>query len=191
MTIRETGAIMDILTCAYPQFYARVGNDEMRKIMSLWAQMFSDDDVKTVAVAVKALISTDTNRYPPSIGAVKAKIQQITAPQEMSEAAAWSLIQKACSNGIYGAQKEFDKLPEICQKLVGSPNQLREWAMMDSETVHSVVASNFQRAYRTQTARDREYKALPKDVQAFIKELSGAVKEPKLLEDSQHEDTCD
>jgi hypothetical protein len=81
-----------------------------------------------------------------------------TQPNEMTEAEAWALVRKAASNSFYGqAAKEFDKLPPILQRLVGTPNQLRDWGMMDSNEFNTVVASNFQRSYRARVKSDKEY----------------------------------
>ena len=172
MTIQETAQIMDILTVAYPQFYAGKNAPDPQKALALWASMFADDDVRTVAAAVKALIVAEPGSFPPSIGAVKAKIRQITQPEEMTEGEAWGLVQKAISRGLYSSVEEFDKLPVPVQRLVGSPNQLREWAMMDADTVQSVVASNFQRSYRSRIASEREYAKLPPDVKALVDGIS-------------------
>ena len=100
---------------------------------------------------------------------------KLTAPNEMTEQEAWSLVLKALSNGTYGSQKEFDKLPPVLQRLVGSPNQLKEWALMDSDTVNSVVASNFQRSYRARAANEREFLALPSDVRQAMGQLTGGM----------------
>ena len=54
MTIQETGLIMDILSTAYPQFYAGARAPDPQKTMALWAEMFASDDVRQVAAAVKA-----------------------------------------------------------------------------------------------------------------------------------------
>ena len=40
--------------------------------------------------------------------------------------------------------------------------------MMNSETVQSVVASNFQRSYTARIKSDREYMALPSDIKQMI-----------------------
>ena len=64
----------------------------------------------------------------------------------MTAQEAWNLVARAIRNSGYESRKEYDNLPPDIQRLVGSPEQLRDWAMMDSSTVHSVVASNFQRA---------------------------------------------
>lgn len=160
--------LMSVLRGAYPQFYRDVDRQEALDTISLWADMFAEDDAATVAAAVKALIATDSKGYPPHIGAVKAKIRQITTPREMTEAEAWGLVLRAVSRGIYNAQDEFEKLPETVKHIVGSPNQIREWAMMDADTVGSVVASNFQRSYRARAAANREFAALPSDVKAIV-----------------------
>ena len=170
MTRQETGVIMDILTAAYPRFYAK--DIDMGSQLNLWSTMFADDDVRLVSAAVKALIATDIKGYPPLIGAVKEQMRKLTSPDEMSEAEAWARIRKAISNSGYEARKEFDKLPAILQKLVGSPSQLHEWSMMDTEVLQSVVASNVQRGFRTMQARESEQMKLPQEVKAAIAGLA-------------------
>ena len=179
MTRQETGIIMDILATAYPRFYAGPDAPDPEKAVALWAEMFAEDDVAIVAAAVKALIATDDKGFPPHIGAVKAKVRQITQPSGMTPQEAWNLVAKAIRNSAYESREEYDKLPKDIQRLVGSPNQLRDWALMDSDTVHSVVASNFQRSFSTRQKADNDFKALPRDVQAMI----GTVAERMALHD--------
>ena len=98
MTIEETAQVMDILTTAYPRFYSGKDAPDPEKALMLWASMFEADDVGVVMAAVKALIACDGKGYPPHIGAVKARIRQITIPQEMTEAEAWALVSRAIKN---------------------------------------------------------------------------------------------
>lgn len=175
MTRQETGIIMDILTTAYPAFYNGRNAPDMRMTVNLWAEMFAEDDVKTVAAAVKALIATDEKGFPPHIGAVKGRIRQISNPDEMTEQEAWTHIAKALRNSSYNAEEEFSKLPPILQDVVHAPQQLREWARMDEATVQSVVASNLQRSFRAKAQSRRDFEALPKDVQALAKTFAAAL----------------
>lgn len=168
MNQTETLQVMAVLRGAYPAFYRDMSRKEVESVVALWAEMFAEDDVAVVAAAVKALIATDDKGFPPHIGAVKAKMRQITAPVGMTSGEAWNLVAKAIRNSAYDSQKEFDRLPENIQRLVGSPSQLRDWAMMDSETVQSVVASNFQRSFTAREKSDADYRALPGDVKAMI-----------------------
>ena len=176
MTIEETGIIMDILTTAYPRFYSGPNAPDMMKTLTLWAEMFARDDVALVAAAVKALIESDSKGFPPHIGAVKEKLRLISAGDEMTEAEAWGIVAKALRNSAYGSREEFDKFPPVIKRIVGSPSQLREWSMMDSETVHSVVASNFQRSYKAIAQREKELAKLPPDVKALVGKLADAKK---------------
>lgn len=173
MTRQETGIIMDILTTAYPRFYTGSDAPDVRKVINLWAEMFANDDVRVVAAAVKSVIESDEKGFPPTIGQVKAKMRMICAPDELSEAEAWGLVAKAIRNSGYEAQEEFEKLPPLIRRIVGSPNQLRDWSQMDSDAVHSVVASNFQRSYRAKAAREKEVQALPADVRAVVMQIAG------------------
>lgn len=169
MTREQTLEIMAVLRGAYPAFYRDMAKKEALDVLNLWASMFADDDAALVGAAVKALISTDIKGFPPHIGAVKEQMRKLSAPiGEKTEAEAWARIHKAIRNSAYDSEKEFRRLPTILQKLVGSASQLHEWAMMDSEELNTVVASNVQRAYRAVKAREDEHAKLPQEVRALI-----------------------
>ena len=179
MTDIETGTIMDILETAYPQSYKNQTNERRLASADLWSAMFADDDLEIVAAAVKTYIVTEEKGFPPSIGQIKNKIADIKKPDEMAEYEAWNLVKKAIGNGIYGSKEEFTKLPSVLQRLVGSPNKLREWAQMESDILESVVASNFMRSYRTRAASMREFDMLPGDVKEVISAFSERMKLPE------------
>lgn len=168
MDRQETMKILSVLRGAYPAFYRDTSRQEAEAIVNLWAGMFAEDDYQLVAAAVKALIVADKKGFPPVIGQVKEYIRKLTAPEEMTEQEAWALVSKAIRNGTWGAKEEFEALPPQIQRIVGSPTQLSDWAKMDSDSVHSVVASNFQRSYRAKVKADKEYAALPADVKLAI-----------------------
>lgn len=168
MNSAETLKILAVLRAAYPQFYAKMSKAEGEGIVGLWADMFADEPYELVAMATKALIKTRESTFPPNIGEISAKIQQLTRPDEMSELEAWGLVSAALRNSAYGASEEFAKLPPLIQGIVGSPSQLRDWSQMDSTTVESVVASNFQRSYKARSKSSREYEALPASVKEYV-----------------------
>ena len=184
MTHDETLAIMSVLKAAYPNYYRDMKRGDAEAIVGLWAEMFKDEPVEVVAVAVKAHIASDTKGFPPHIGAIKDAITKLKTPDEMTEIEAWGYVRKALSNSNYNSKSEFDKLPPVVQRLVGSHNQLREWALMDSDTVNSVVASNFQRSYKARAASEREYLALPQDVRQTMAHIAAGWSMPSLPEGS-------
>ena len=168
MTRQEALAVMAMLKTAYPNFYKDLSKEDISAAVNLWATMFSDESIQVVTEAIKALICT--LKYPPTIADVKEKIHLLTQPQGMCELEAWDTVRRAIS--YYNAQENFNSLPPILQKIVGSPNQLREWALMDVDTVNSVIQSNFMRSYRVMAAREREYAMLPSSTKKFIAELT-------------------
>lgn len=180
MTRDETIDLLSVLKAAYPNFYRDMTRKDADHVISLWAEMFKDEPAQVVVLAVKRHIAADTKGFPPHIGAIKDAIVKIMQPEEMTELEAWGLVQKALRNGYYGAQEEFDKLPPVVQRLVGSPNQLREWAQMDADVVSSVVASNFQRSYKARAAHEREFLALPSDVKEAMTQIAAGMKMPEL-----------
>lgn len=177
--------IMAVLRGAYPQFYRDISRQEAEDTVALWLDMFRRDNPSLVGAAVKSIIEGDEKSFPPTIGQVKAKMRLLTAREEMTEAEAWGIVSKAIRNGTYGAAEEFEKFPPILKRIVGSPNMLREWARMGSDTVHSVVASNFQRSYRAVSAREREIAKLPPDVREIVQQI-GAGQEKTSLQEKKH-----
>lgn len=180
MTREETLAIMGVLKAAYPTFYRDMRREEAEQIVRLWTEMFADEPAQLVAAAVKAHIATDAKGFPPHIGAIKTSLCKLKAPEELTELEAWECVRRALRNGIYGYVEEFAKLPAVVQRLVGSANQIREWAMMDEDVVASVVASNFQRSYKARAAAEREYLALPQDIREQVGVIAEGFKMPAL-----------
>ena len=168
----ETLEIMRILKAAYPNYYKDMTKADAEGIVDLWATMFADEPVGVVAAAVKAHISSDAKGFPPHIGAIKNAIAKLMQPEMMTEQEAAAIVLRAAANGSYGAEEEFDKLPPVLQRLVGSPSQLKEWAAMEADAVQSVVASNLQRSYREIAQREREMLTLPSDVRQTMEQLA-------------------
>lgn len=175
MTKADMVGIMAILETAYPQYYAKRGNQERIEAVNLWAELFADDPGAVVAAAIKAIIVSSSNPFPPSIGEIKNKMHDLTTPADLSETEAWAMVSKALHNGIYGYKTEYDKLPPTVQAAVGRAEQLKEWAVMPEDEVQSVVASNFMRGYKTIQKRERETAMIPADVRELLTGVSNAM----------------
>ena len=174
MTRPETLMMMSTLRAASPMYYAKQGAEDARAAVNLWHMMFEQDDAQLVSAAVKAFIATDTKGFPPVVGQIKEKLDTLMREAygggEMTAMEAWSLVQKAIRNGYYNAEAEFAKLPDTIRAVLGGPSAIHDYAMMDAETVNSVVASNFRRSYDARKEYVKEMRMLPVDVKAFISE---------------------
>lgn len=197
MTLQETALIMDILATAYPQFYRNQSDDERLRGASLWATMFKEEPVELVAAAVKTFIAQDTKGFPPAIGIIKNTILRLTAPEEMTELEAWSLVRRAISGasmddtsrvmrgGVFSppsAVVQFAQLPPILQRLVGDPTRLAEWNQVSPERLETVVQSNFMRSYRARVQHERELLAMPPDVRQTMERLVKGKAMPELTD---------
>lgn len=139
------------------------------RAMTLWYESLKDLDADAVMTGLKKYVLT--NKFPPSISDLRSYAVRPAGKEEISETHAWNLVYQALGNSIGHAEEEFDKLPEVVQRAVHSPGQLREWAKMDIRTVNSVIYSNFLRAYSAAVVRQREDDNMPE----YLKELEADI----------------
>ena len=182
MTKNEVVKLLMTIQTFYPNY--QVENKEFT--INAWYSIIGDCDYKPMEKALRAYITTDTSGFAPSIGQLINKLNEVQSPQELNEMEAWLLVSKALRNGTYGAVEEFNKLPPLVQKAVGSPDNLRNWAQTDSESIENVVQSNFMRTYRTVVNRAKEYQKMPKDIQALIESTNRSSYSAQIGSKNQH-----
>lgn len=176
MTKAEIVEMFAYIKVAFPNSYKNITDEDKKAVYKLWYRHFECFPNDVVMSAVDAIIASDSSGFAPTVGKIKEMIQRITTPPSIDADQAWSMVSKALRNGIYGAEEEFSKLPPEVQAGVGSPSQLREWAKMDSDTVQSVIGSNFKRGYRGRVEAKKEYDKLPGEAKAIIEQLSNSMK---------------
>lgn len=164
MTREETQKILMAVQALFPNY----NPPNKTVIVNTWCEMFSEYTYEQVSAALRTYAASETSGFAPSVGQLIEKINFLYQPQMLNEMEAWSLVSKAIRNGYYGAEEEFEKLPKIVQKAVGSPGQLRQWAITDLESVENVVQSNFMRTYRSVCKREQEISKLPQGVRNLI-----------------------
>ena len=168
MTKNEVIKLLMTIQTFYPNY--QVENKEFT--INAWYTIIGDCDYKLMEKALRAYITTDTSGFAPNIGQLLDKLHAIQNPQELNEMEAWSLVSKALRNGYYGAVEEFNNLPPLVQKAVGSPDNLRNWSQTDTNSIENVVQSNFMRSYRLVVNRENEIKKMPADVRTLIENVN-------------------
>lgn len=164
MTREETKKIIMIMSASYPNYKPI----DLSMTVDAWSVMLSEYEYKKVETALKAFILSDNSGFAPSIGQLAEKIKMLEQEQPLNEMEAWLLVSKALRNGYYGAEEEYEKLPEMVQKAVGHPGNLRNWSQTDILSVESVVQSNFIKTYRSIVKRETEKEKLPPGIQSMI-----------------------
>lgn len=182
MTREETASVLKILKVSYPPFYSKFSKDDMVAVLDLWSEMFADEDVRVVKVALFKLIETHQG-YPPDIAALKAKIRElvVAATGEPTDEELWRMLRKAASNGYYGAREEFDKLPRVVQRYLGSPSALRDLSQIDEKTLDTVTHGQFLRQIVSIRERQEFSDSLPEGVKETVARLYGKIEEPLKL----------
>lgn len=169
MNREQTIAILKVLKVAYPRFYAEMSKKEAEDTINLWQEMFSNDNPALVTAAVKELVNSF--KFPPTIADVKDKIYEITNKEEETPVELWNAIKKAMRNSTYNAVEEFERLPEIAKKFVGSPNQLREWAISDDYN-DGVVKGQFFKQVEIIKQREKDNAMMLPEVRNLVQQLS-------------------
>ena len=160
MTRDETKVLIRTIKAAYPNYKP----EDMTETIDLWSVMLSETDYKKASKALAKYIVTDRTGFAPSIGQLLAKGQE----DEMDPLTAWALVAKAIRRSAYYAEEEFSKLPPVVQKAVGSHVNLEAWSQLSPDEVHTVTQSNFIRAYKAVSKREREEAAIPESVQRLL-----------------------
>lgn len=177
MSYDDALQLLSVICEIYPKF---ADGRNMETTADLWQKIFGADSYNEVEAALFAFVSTDEKGFPPAPGAIRAMLNKLRKPEgETTESEAWGLVQKATRNSIYNADKEFAALPEEIQRCIGSPATLREYAIMDSETLNTVVASNFMRSYRARAVQVQEMQKLPPAVREVFGLIGDAFRMPE------------
>lgn len=176
----ETIQLLMIIQAAYPNYKPI----DKTVAVNTWYSFLKEYDFKALQLAVKAYVLSDTNGFPPSIGQIVDKLSEFTQAEEDNANVAWLAVSKALRNGCYGAEEEFNKLPTITQKVVGSPKQLGIWAS-DPNFNEQVEKSHFIKTYREEVAREKELSKYTPGMRNLIQKTNQVQIEQKITEDGK------
>ena len=167
MTKEEFLIISRAIRAVYPNMLADDGAKDV------WFSMLSDLPYKQVSVALQTHMMT--SKYPPTIADLRVNHAE---QHSLTDLEAWSMVRKAIRNGSYGAEEEFDQLPEIVQRAVGAASNLRQWEQSDSGMLETIEA-HFLKAFRIQRDRATQEAQISPAVKALIAETQQNLLEAK------------
>lgn len=144
MTRAEVIASLKILKVAYPAFYSRMSRSSAEDTIAVWCEMFRDEDINVMKLALYKVIEEHTN-FPPTIADIKTKIREmrVAATGEKTDEELWQALRIAVSDGYYGYKEQYANLPEEVKRYLGSPSTLRELAQIDTNTFNTVTHGQF------------------------------------------------
>lgn len=166
MTKDETAKILATISALYPNFKV----DNKAVAINAWHLILEDHEYADISKAIKLYANTVDDQFAPSVNKLIALTRKPAELTQMNEVTAWRLVRKAIGRGIYYSREEYEKLPEEVQQAVGDPEQIRQWAMLESSEIDTVIQSNFKRRFETMQKRRLEIEAMPAEMQELIKQ---------------------
>lgn len=177
MTREDTKKLLMMIQASYPNFKV----DDKTAAVNVWTLVFTDFDYKYIEMAFLSYLRTNTSGFAPSPGQLIELLHDICKPEDLTEIEAWSLVSNAIRNSGYNSVSEYEKLPTLVQRAVGSPGQLRQWAL-DENYNEQVASSNFMRTYRAVREKAVSKSKYPENVKFLIDRVNYGSDTAKLIQ---------
>lgn len=183
MNRTETARTIMLLHAAYPQFYRDISEEEARAVMNLWAEMFRDENVEVVRVALYSLIRTHGG-FPPTIADVCEEIRKLKEAfmNEPTDEELWKILRAGIMDGKNGAREHFEKFPPILKAYCGSPGMLEDYAEHEMTTLDTVDKALFMKQISVLREREKSRSNLPqpaRNVLNAVRNGSGLIGAPE------------
>lgn len=185
MTAKEFGLLSDAIKTYFPRDNVLPTENALR----LWYAELKDIPYQIAYAALRKYVST--NKFAPTIADIREQAAELYNQREgdISENTAWQLVWKAICNSGYHAEEEFEKLPEMVKRAVGSASQLRQWGLSEvNDNTISYWKSDFQRIYRLERQKELERRKLSPDVLKLIQGQNTALEQQNRTQVEQKRD---
>lgn len=169
MTDAEIKKLIYVTKSAYPSVYAKYTKDDLENLLIAWRMCLADYTYEQASKGLMAYMRNDTKGFPPVAGQIIEQIQKLTEKESLLPSQAWDMVRKAISNGTYGAEKEYEKLPPAVQKAIGSAQYLRDCAG-DYDFNEGVARGQFEKNYAIILERERYDSKLPAGMRIGMQE---------------------
>ena len=166
MTKKEVLKLFALIASIYTQAGRFAEADAQMR--DAWHTLLEDISFDAAERAVSS--HAVNNTFPPSIAEIRRYALAGIADNRDTAEEAWALVLKALKNSAYNSVEEFDKLPDICKRCVGSAQVLKSWAISEDEATVSVARAQFLSAYRTLDKRERERSMMPPSIRDALDE---------------------
>lgn len=151
MNINETGVLLSKITVSYPNF--KINDLEMA--VTVWAETLREYSLEDCNKAL-IIYNRESHQFAPSAGTLIEIIRKYKPSKYPPAAVAVKRLMKALRNTTYNAQQEFEELPEVLQRIIGSAGRLKRI----SESGFKNYEEAFIREYERECRADEEKKSL-------------------------------
>lgn len=178
MTKDETKKLLMMIEAAYPQ--SKFENPA--ETIAAWHFLLEEYPANVVMAALQIYVKTNNTGFAPSVSQIIGCMHKPSEVEQLSEGEAWYLVKQAIRDSGYHAQERFDELPPLVQRAVGGASMLHQWGQTDSDTVNTVIMSNFQRTYRAVLSKQDFNNKVPEQISDVVKGLADKLSGDRYLE---------
>lgn len=172
MTQQEVAKILSVAEGAYPEKTAFWNDATKLNLLKSWYMVLADYTYEEGSIAMRVYLRNDKYNRFPGVGQLTGIIDELaqsTKTDDLTASAAWNIVRPAIRDGIYHSNEHFAEFPKIIQVALGGPERLKEWAQLPSDTIDSVIRSDFcNRMYPVAVKRRQEHDRLPVDIRVMI-----------------------
>lgn len=166
----DIATIIGILKTAYPQYYK--DRNSIIDTTNLWYEMFENDDINLIKIAVKNYITNSTSGFPPTIGEIKNELYKLTSGDEKQDIELWNELKSAIRSGIYYSAEIFPTLSKELQIYLKNPMQLKELAMSNADDLETVQKGIFLKQMPIIKQREKEKIMMLPERRKMLEELA-------------------
>lgn len=166
MTEREFSILVKGMKSIYssPSFIAD------KNAFDVWFSLLKDLEYMDCSRAIQKHMQT--SEYQPTV----ATIRKIVAAFKDKDSAVpneyfFNEIKSAVSKGIYYSESAFSDLSDISKQVVGSSDNLRAWAVMDSNEFNTVQKSYILKAVDKIRQNDAEMKTISPNLKDIFEQV--------------------
>ena len=153
MTKEETAKLLSIMKATYSNLHF----DNIQLALEAWWRILEPDDYQLIMDAFVIYARTDTSGFAPTAG----KLHMLIADKQtetMTDGEVIGMLSLASRNANYGSEQEFNKLPKLLQRIVGSPTTIRNWGIMEKEQL-DYTFNQMARSYKSLVEAEKKEKA--------------------------------
>lgn len=185
MTFEETQKIVMTMMALYPQTYRSYTDEQTLTVIQAWSMVFDDIPYEEVSNALMSFYKQSEKGFPPVPGELRKIVfdahKAKTGTQTMTAMQAWDIVRPRLSKTAWDDENiQFNTLPPLIKQAIGSASTMRSWGQLPSDTVGTVIMSQFVRSYNAQAERQEQaertdYKLLIGDTEhmKLLEELRG------------------
>lgn len=163
MTEQETIKVIALIVMSYPASERFKDESAVKGMVAVWKQMFQDDDVKIVELAVQKHIAT--NKWAPSVAEIRETVAELTNQDLIPPDRAWEIFDDFWSESVWDWDTE--KLPPLISSVVSRLGSRDHFYKFD-------VYRRFMELYKPAYERAKMQASLPRSVLNGILSIQGA-----------------